>query len=215
VPIHNPNRAKKSRRHLPVDGLDPAWQHAGEMSEASNRFSLSREASKLAAPQKKRIHAGQTPISMMLRLARVLGHHETSWETTGLSHDLDYLRHPHHASEVRSQKAHPICIATAVYQLGPPSIMALPMLQHAPHLGLRPTAPLAQALVLCDGHATASGAGWQPAYPSSTPKCLLDCLQPASSGIQGFVRDDMMDRSVANLKALAKMVAEPTSVGDD
>lgn len=140
---------------------------------------------------------------MMCQLARVLGQDERLWYVTGLLHDIDYLKYPHHEDTVCSRDAHPLSISYHLNDIGAPPAMVLAILAHAPHMGLKPTSLLSLALVACDEHSTMSGAGWQPDYPKDIAQPLKKCLSPGPSKIQGYVRPDMMARATYALRGLS------------
>jgi hypothetical protein len=141
--------------------------------------------------------------TMMGNLATRLGRSVPLWETTGLLHDLDYLKGPHHDFSVEHDAAHPNAIANQLYDQGAPLGMVLAILQHSPHLRMPPTLPICAALIACDEHSTMKGAGIRPEYPPSIPAGLIEALDSGETvPLRGFHRPDMNRRAADALLAL-------------
>jgi len=117
--------------------------------------------------------------TMMGNLAALLEHNVRLWHTTGLLHDLDYLKFPHHEMSVANEDAHPNSIAHQLHRQGAPLGMTLAILQHSPHLRMPPTLPICAALIACDEHSSMKGAGVKPQYGPGIPARLLEALDTA------------------------------------
>lgn len=143
---------------------------------------------------------GENVAESMGALAGSLGQDSRMWIVVGRIHDIDYPKYPHHDAAIDSEVAHPVGLASQLRELGAAPAVILAVLSHAPHLRLRPSSPLAWALVACDEHATMMGYALDdiarsPVYrPDLSP--LASVLKPASSSIEGgFSRRDMCDRA--------------------
>ena len=142
----------------------------------------------------------QDVADMMVALARVLGEPEDLWRATGLLHDLDYVRYPHHDHAISPDRSHPVGISSQLFEKGAPPIMILALLSHAPHLQLRPETALGWAVLGCDEHATMSGFGITPHYHKSIDPRITQCMTAPTGVLHGFHRNDMEGR--ANLAML-------------
>jgi len=146
-----------------------------------------------------RVH-GEDVANNMAALARDLGEDERTWFVVGRIHDIDYPRCPHHESEVSSEDSHPIALARELQTLGAAPAVVLAVLAHAPHLRLRPSSPMAWALLACDEHATMTAyakanPSMEPVYPEHL-RSMTSLLRPASSTILGgYSRKDMQARA--------------------
>ena len=96
---------------------------------------------------------------MMRLLAKALGQDEQLWRATGIVHDLDFIMYPNFDDSVSPDKAHPTAICTELIAMKLPPVAVLAILEHSPHLKQPASSPLSHALILCDEHATMTGAG--------------------------------------------------------
>lgn len=140
---------------------------------------------------------------MLENLATALGEDRDLWRITGLLHDLDYLKGPHHDPDAPSERAHPVAISRWMFEFGMPQTAVLAVLEHSPHLGMPASSKLSHALIACDEHATMTADGQRPHYPSDIPQPILGCLSDSAPSIDGFVRNDMLERATVALRALA------------
>ena len=135
----------------------------------------------------------QTVGFMMNRLARLLKQDEHLWRVTGLVHDYDFLTWPHYDEKTAPDKAHPTALSTELLEMGFPLVLVLAVLEHSPHLQQPPSSPLSHALILCDEHATMTGAGQIPVYDDEADE-IIACLERGQK-ITGYWRDDMQTRA--------------------
>jgi predicted hydrolase (HD superfamily) len=136
----------------------------------------------------------------MAALARDLAEDDRLWYVVGRIHDVDYPKSPHHDAAVSSDDSHPMALARSLHASGAALAAVLAILTHAPHLRLRPSSPLAWALLACDEHATMTAyaranPAMEPAYPAQLAS-MTSLLQPATSTIRGgYRREDMQARA--------------------
>lgn len=144
--------------------------------------------------------------AMLAGMAAELGEPVELWRATGLLHDLDYPRYPHHEGAIASDRAHPVGIGTRLFERGAPPVLVLALLSHAPHLRLRPESALGWAVLAADEHATMSGFGMAPEYHASVDRRLTRCLLPVGGELRGFHRNDMEGRANLALLELTRVL---------
>jgi hypothetical protein len=88
----------------------------------------------------------------MERLALKIGGDIELYGTTGLIHDLDYLRHPHDRGIYVGR--HPIPLVKYLMRRNANPYMCLAILEHAPHLKLNNLSRLSFSLTGCEELAT-------------------------------------------------------------
>lgn len=143
---------------------------------------------------------------MLAAFARELGEPVRLWQVTGMIHDLDYPRYPHHDAAIASDRAHPVGISTQLFERGAPPLLVLALLSHAPHLRFRPESALGWAVLAADEHATMSGFGEVPEYHLSIDRRLTACLIPNGGELRGFHRNDMEGRANLALLQLTRVL---------
>lgn len=95
---------------------------------------------------------GRITKMLMEKFAIVANEDIELYGTTGLIHDIDYLRYPHDRNHLIGR--HPIPLVTRMMRDNANPNMCIAILEHAPYLGLANSSKLSLALTGCEELAT-------------------------------------------------------------
>jgi len=141
--------------------------------------------------------------ALMRRMAELAGDDPKLYESTGLVHDLDYLRAPHDLGNRDVSAVHPLPLVRDLMALGAPPILSLAVLEHSPHLNLAPSSPLSEALIACDDAATLASVDFEAMRRADLPPEIKEILIAKPPGrVAGKYRNGMARRMLRAFAAL-------------
>jgi hypothetical protein len=153
--------------------------------------------------------------SLMRNLALLLGADPNLYQAAGEVHDLDYVRAPHDLGSKNLPGAHPVPIVIDLMEMGAPPVLSLAVLEHSPHLNLRPSSRLSEALIACDDAVTLASIGHDMSAVAGLPAAIIQSINDARPGkIQGKHRNGMprrMNRAFSALTSKRYAIADSWS----